>query len=84
MQASGKGGRLCVHFSLLACLTLTGRWLVGWVFLQLGLDLAGLWLVEWVRLHAGLNLLTIWGWTFGDMDIQVQYMYAGVFLFFFG
>lgn len=39
MKTAGRGWRLCVHFTLLACLGLTGAWLVGWVGLQLGLVL---------------------------------------------
>ncbi|CAM9719523.1 unnamed protein product, partial [Ectocarpus sp. 4 AP-2014] len=78
MRPSGKKGRLCVHFSLLACLILTGRWLVGWMFLQLGLDLAGQVLEEWVRDlgYFGEFLLGVWRLTFRGMgDIQESGLY---------
>lgn len=42
MKTVGRGWRLCVHFTLLACLALTGAWLVGWIGLQLGLVLVDL------------------------------------------
>ncbi|CAM9261345.1 unnamed protein product [Ascophyllum nodosum] len=77
MRASGKAGRLCVHFSLLGCLTLTARWLAGWVAMQLGLDLRWHgWLADWVKARVRLvDLATVWSLAFGDMDVQESGMW---------
>lgn len=39
MKTCSAGWRLCVHSTLIACVGLTGAWLVVWIGFQLGLHI---------------------------------------------